>query len=170
MLSQAGGHSTTHRRASCRLRPIAACGSSSLKISSTGCGNDSRHQAPPGSTTRQALPRSSDGSGQTDPPPHHQGADSNAPGLIRTADLRFRKPLLYPAELRARACFPGFSALSARCLFQWGARHPVSNVKRTRRFSSGEPSRFRSAVAIIHGCFKRTPLPSPRQAGRVDTR
>src|SRR4051812_39483016 len=25
------------------------------------------------------------------------------PGLIRTGDLRFRKPLLYPAELRDRA-------------------------------------------------------------------
>ena len=24
-----------------------------------------------------------------------------APGLVRTGDLRFRKPLLYPAELRA---------------------------------------------------------------------
>lgn len=25
----------------------------------------------------------------------------NAPGRIRTSDLRFRKPMLYPAELRA---------------------------------------------------------------------
>lgn len=25
-----------------------------------------------------------------------------APGVIRTPDLRFRKPLLYPAELRDR--------------------------------------------------------------------
>ncbi len=29
-------------------------------------------------------------------PPH-------IPGRIRTADLRFRKPVLYPAELRGRA-------------------------------------------------------------------
>lgn len=27
----------------------------------------------------------------------------NAPGGVRTHDLRFRKPLLYPAELRALA-------------------------------------------------------------------
>src|SRR5437016_12780917 len=26
----------------------------------------------------------------------------NSPGQIRTADLRFRKPLLYPSELRGR--------------------------------------------------------------------
>src|SRR5713226_6783037 len=30
-----------------------------------------------------------------------------APGPTRTGDLRFRKPLLYPAELRAQECTVG---------------------------------------------------------------
>ena len=33
------------------------------------------------------------------------GWDSGDPGLIRTADLRFRKPMLYPSELRGHAVF-----------------------------------------------------------------
>jgi len=32
----------------------------------------------------------------------NQGLEATAPGRIRTSDLRFRKPMLYPAELRAR--------------------------------------------------------------------
>ena len=40
------------------------------------------------------------------------GSDRNAPERIRTSDLRFRKPLLYPAELRAH---DGVSGISTEC-------------------------------------------------------
>ena len=33
--------------------------------------------------------------------PNDIGSETNAPGRIRTCDLRIRNPLLYPAELRA---------------------------------------------------------------------
>ena len=36
---------------------------------------------------------------------------ANAPGRIRTCDLRIRNPLLYPAELRGQACLPAFGDL-----------------------------------------------------------
>ncbi len=35
--------------------------------------------------------------------PVHKGRDVGAPDTIRTCDLRFRKPPLYPSELRGLA-------------------------------------------------------------------
>src|SRR5213594_176247 len=35
--------------------------------------------------------------------PHNRGKIAGDPGMTRTCDLRFRKPPLYPAELRDRA-------------------------------------------------------------------
>ena len=42
---------------------------------------------------------------------------SGDPGLIRTADLRFRKPLLYPSELQGHiSCFAAVSTETAGLL------------------------------------------------------
>src|SRR5690606_34895622 len=46
----------------------------------------------------QDLARDDAGDLEHDPPP----CCASAPGRIRTSDLRLRKPLLYPAELRER--------------------------------------------------------------------
>src|SRR5437660_3227278 len=45
------------------------------------------------------------------------------PGRSRTADQRFRKPLLYPTELRGHRCRNPI--ISRRLLLKWGARGPT---------------------------------------------
>jgi hypothetical protein len=56
------------------------------------------------------------------------------PGGSRTPNLWFRRPLLYPVELRARLIFPGFLAVSARpanmiALDLTSKNGPLRNVK-----------------------------------------
>ena len=89
---------------------------------------------------------------------------SSAPEGIRTPDLRFRRPTLYPAELRARANAE-FSLCSAQCQ-PWGAtgsakratvnaiRPGTWRAKTTServRMTSGPPLRWfcRKAYSII---------------------
>jgi integrase len=69
------------------------------------------------------------------------GESSIAPGRIRTCDLRFRKPLLYPTELRARIGVLRSTALRI-----------MAGI-----FNRGSPRRSRSQLRRAGGCGKRLP-------------
>src|ERR1700730_702690 len=75
-------------------------------------------------------------------------AGSGGPGQSRTADLRFRKPLLYPSELRGQRGSPNFTlpphlfarcsarSTSASCARDGAWRSPVQRTDEVRWKSS----------------------------------
>jgi hypothetical protein len=79
---------------------------------------------------------------QSATPAHQEGEDENddsfevienygGPGVSRTRDLRFRKPLLYPSELRGQCDVPHYVMLvSTICL-------PLFSSQKARRM--GQP-------------------------------
>ncbi len=74
----------------------------------------------------------------------------DAPGEIRTPDLRFRRPTLYPAELRA----PGRSILASaqrRCGRVEGPTVSASHLTNGRAASSSERTRSTQRRSCSHG-------------------
>ena len=84
----------------------------------------------------------------------------NAPGKIRTCDLRFRKPLLYPAELRVRYLFYGNICFSHSTLFFIDARfdaryaEPFGNSDARRVVTDGRLHHLNPfTIEVTHGKF-----------------
>ncbi len=72
---------------------------------------------------------------------------SNAPDRDRTCDLRFRKPPLYPTELRAHSTLP---CVASKCD---GVYRPQGN-RATHATPYGEPNgsaKIRSGIGVILG-------------------
>ena len=74
-----------------------------------------------------------------------------APGRIRTCDTRLRRPVLYPAELRARR---------SQCMTEAGVRHPWMSSRRPRPAATRE--RREPARASSAACAQCLPLDQPR--------
>ena len=96
----------------------------------------------------------------------HMRQGSGDPGVTRTPDLRFRKPLLYPAELRGR--WRGLFRRSARTkpsadpvaekvdhLTKRRQGQPVSHGPRTPQFGAIP------RLSINSRCVTHRTLPSP---------
>jgi hypothetical protein len=54
--------------------------------------------------------------------PHSNAANRGAPGVTRTPDTRFRKPLLYPPELRGQS--RTYADETGRCEAIWSNDRP----------------------------------------------
>src|ERR1700679_1969592 len=83
------------------------------------------------------------------------------PGMTRTCDLRFRKPSLYPAELRDRSLPPLRRELAASYQNERAAASP--------RTSSPQPAcplwiTERRLIRRLPECVFRRPAPLPGQA------
>jgi hypothetical protein len=75
-------------------------------------------------------------------------AKPGAPGAIRTHDLRFRKPLLYPTELRAHAAAVSFKT-------KWGA---------SSRTGVPQNLGIEFSCGVLLGRLLAAPLPQRRKA------
>ena len=94
-----------------RITSISACAVASLSFSRRLCAREitapfCTRTAPmgtsPSSAANWASARASPIKSKSVKPGHHFSEISGAPGRTRTTGTRFRKPLLYPPELRAR--------------------------------------------------------------------
>ena len=94
-----------------RITSISACAVASLSFSRRLCAREitapfCTRTAPmgtsPSSAANRASARASPIKSKSVKPGHHFSEISGAPGRTRTTGTRFRKPLLYPPELRAR--------------------------------------------------------------------
>src|SRR5450432_3126938 len=76
-------------------------------------------------------------------------ATSGDPGLIRTGDLRFRKPPLYPPELRGLACSPNYlrSGIQGSLSTLSQPRHALLTPERGASSTTLPLGRERSALA-----------------------
>lgn len=116
-----------------RRQPVAAVGSEREKC----------HEP---DTSRKACKSRGFGSGGQKVSEH----GTNAPGAIRTHDLRFRKPVLYPAELRARRCGCSQPVESRQTLGRGAAVSPsIGRAWRVAYNPHCESSRRRPGVMVM---------------------
>ena len=90
----------------------------------------------------------------------------NAPGEIRTPDLRFRRPTLYPAELRALMCFlPANPALPVATTPLVPMPLPGTETRQYRRICARESPAGTKSLRMTLGKDNAGNLARPRGAG-----
>ena len=97
--------------------------------------------------------------------PRISGASHDAPERIRTSDLRFRRPTLYPAELRA---------LAADRRERWRLSRPVPPCRRSQStvavVLAPQAARRRGGSLVGHGARARSALALAASSSRRATR
>jgi hypothetical protein len=74
------------------------------------------------------------------------------PGGIRTFNLRFRRPMLYPIELQAHKCVFGISGGIRTPNLQF-RRLPLYPVELQRhKYLLGDPYGIRTRISNVRGC------------------
>jgi hypothetical protein len=119
------------------------------------CDHDRQESSHDGARRRRGAPRGAGVRGRrfTCIPPVSAAPRTfppNAPERIRTSDLRFRRPTLYPAELRALVVRPGSVALVGRLTGAGAsAKWPWRPSRRPRNACTGRTKRRIGAGMVV---------------------